>query len=253
MAQNDLPVFQDNLDAVPIVCLAALLNALKLVQKKLKNVTIVLSGRDAEATPLVEFLTEAGAKDIIVCDRAGAIHKGRPGYTNWVIEELAQKTNPRQVKGTHEKALIGADVFISLSGPPVLNSELVSSMSTNAILFYLTDCTPDFFAREGIGNNLSIIATTCPALPNQLTNCLVFPGLLRGAIDAMSKIINMPMKMAASLSLSEMIPENKLSNELVIPQVLTPGLVPTMAKAVSDAAKATGVSQLKEFKAAFKK
>jgi malate dehydrogenase (oxaloacetate-decarboxylating) len=245
MEQNDLPVFQDNMDAIPIVCLAALLNALKLVKKSIGEVSIVISGSDAEATPIVEFLAEAGAVDIIVCDRAGAIHRGRPGYTNWVMEELAQKTNPRQVKGDHAQALIGADVYLSLSGPPVLNAELISTMNPHAILFYLSDCTPELFSRRDFHDKPTVVATTCPALPNQLTNCLVFPGLLRGAIDAMAKIINMPMKMAATLSLANMISADNLDYELIIPQVLRPDLVPTMAKAVSDAAKATGVSQLR--------
>ncbi|MDR2340264.1 MAG: NAD-dependent malic enzyme, partial [Deltaproteobacteria bacterium] len=219
-AQSDLPVFQDNLDAIPIVCLAALLNALRLVGKPIGEVTIVISGTDLEATPMVEFLAEAGASDIIVCDRAGAIHRGRPGPTSWVMESLAQRTNPRQLRGGPAKALAGADVFISLSGPPVLDPGLLASMGPRAILLYLTDCAPEFFAQAGNPGNQALTATTCPALPNHLTNCLVFPGLLRGSLDAMARLINMPMKMAAALSLSGMIPEDVLGPELLIPQAL---------------------------------
>ncbi|MDR2460090.1 MAG: NAD-dependent malic enzyme [Deltaproteobacteria bacterium] len=244
MEESELPVFQDNLDGIPIVCLAALLNSLKLVNKTLAEAKIVLSGTEAEGMPMVEFLKDAGANDIIVCDRSGTIHKGRAGPTSWVKEKLAKDTNPRQVKGSPAKALVGADIFISLSGPPVLNKELLSSMAKNPILFYLTDCTPDLFSRPKWDGGPPIIATTCPVLPNQLTNCLVFPGIIRGAIDARAKVINFSMKMAAALSLAQMIEPEKLDYELIIPQVLTPGLVSTMAGAVFDAAVSSGVSQI---------
>jgi malate dehydrogenase (oxaloacetate-decarboxylating) len=243
MEENDLPVFQDAMDGIPIVCLAALQNSLKLAEKSLQAAKIVLSGTEAESMPLVEFLTEAGAEDIIVCDRSGTIHKRRAGPTNWVKERLAQNTNPRQVKGGPAKALVGADVFISLSGPPVLTHELLSSMSAHPILFYLTDCTPDLFSRPEPASGTPIIATTCPVLPNHLTNCLVFPGIFRGALDARAKIINTPMKMAAAKSLADIVSDTQLDFELVLPQVLTPGLVSTMAQAVLEAALNSGVSQ----------
>ncbi|MDR2349699.1 MAG: NAD-dependent malic enzyme [Deltaproteobacteria bacterium] len=242
MEEGGLPVFQDNPDGIPIVCLAALLNSLKLVGKKLGEVGIVLSGTEAEAMPMVDFLSANGAADIIVCDRSGTIHKGRAGPTNWVKENLAKKTNPRQVKGSPAKALAGADVFISLSGPPVLNKELLSSMAPDPICFYLTDCTPDLFSRPSLDTGTPIIATTCPVLPNHLTGCLVFPGIIRGALDARASLINLPMKIAASEALASMVPDELLDHEMVLPQVLTPGLVPHMASRVAKAAEASGVS-----------
>jgi malate dehydrogenase (oxaloacetate-decarboxylating) len=160
-----------------------------------------------------------------------------------VKERLAKNTNPRQVKGGTAKALNGADVFISLSGPPVLTHDLLSSMARNAILFYLTDCTPDLFSRPETDSGTPVIATTCPVLPNQLTACLVFPGLLRGALDARASSISQHMKMAAAKSLASMVPESKLDHELVIPSVLTPGLIPSMATSVSEAAAASGVAR----------
>ncbi|MDR3154190.1 MAG: NAD-dependent malic enzyme [Deltaproteobacteria bacterium] len=242
-AETDLPVFQDGSDGIPVVCLAALLNSLKLAGKDIRTVRIVLSGTEADGMPVAEFLSAAGAGDIIVCDRSGAIHRRRPGPTNWVKERLARNTNPRQVKGSPAKALSGADVFISLSGPPVLTRELLASMARNAILFYLTDCTPDLFSRPETDSGTPVIATTCPVLPNQLTACLVFPGLLRGALDARARTVNLEMKMAAALALAAMVPESRLDHELVIPRVLTPGLVPSMAKAVAEAAASSGVAQ----------
>ncbi|MDR1313814.1 MAG: NAD-dependent malic enzyme [Deltaproteobacteria bacterium] len=241
-SECELPVFQDASDGIPVVCLAALLNSLKLVGKSIDNVRIVLSGTEADGMPVSEFLSAAGAGDIIVCDRSGAIHKRRPGPTNWVKERLAKNTNPRQIKGSPAKALSGADVFISLSGPPVLTRELLSTMARNAILFYLTDCTPDLFARPETDSGTPVIATTCPVLPNQLTACLVFPGLLRGALDARASAINLEMKVAAATSLADMVPASQLDYELVIPSVLAPGLIPSMAKAVSEAAAASGVA-----------
>jgi malate dehydrogenase (oxaloacetate-decarboxylating) len=245
MEENDLPVFQDNLDGAPIVCLAALLNSLKLVGKNIKDAKIVLSGTEAEGMPMTEFLSAAGAEDIIVCDRSGTIHKGRSGPTNWVKERLAKNTNPRQVKGSPAKALLGADVFICLSGPPVLTKELLSSMSLDPILFYLTDCTPDLFARPTPDFGRPIIATTCPVLPNQLTNCLVFPGIIRGALDSRAKTINVSMKMAAAEALADIVSDERLEHEMVIPQALTPGLVPRIAGRVAEAAERSGVSQVK--------
>ncbi|MDR1039418.1 MAG: NAD-dependent malic enzyme [Deltaproteobacteria bacterium] len=242
-SECDLPVFQDGSDGIPVVCLAALLNSLKLVGKRIENVRIVLSGTEANGMPVAEFLSAAGAGDIIVCDRSGAIHKRRPGPTNWVKERVAMSTNPRQVKGGPAKALSGADVFVSLSGPPVLTRELLSSMARNAILFYLTDCTPDLFSRPETDSGTPVIATTCPVLPNQLTACLVFPGFLRGALDARASSVTIAMKTAAAMSLADMVPESMLDYELVIPRVLTPGLIPNMARAVADAAAASGAAR----------
>ncbi|MDR1082000.1 MAG: NAD-dependent malic enzyme [Deltaproteobacteria bacterium] len=242
-SECDLPVFQDGSDGIPIVCLAALVNSLKLVEKQMESVRIVLSGTEADGMPVAEFLSAAGAGDIIVCDRSGTIHRRRPGPTNWVKERLAKNTNPRQVKGGPAKALSGADVFISLSGPPVLTRELLSSMARNAILFYLTDCTPDLFSRPETDSGTPVIATTCPVLPNQLTACLVFPGLLRGALDARASSITAEMKTAAAMSLASMVPESRLDHELVIPSVLTPGLISSMARAVAEAAEVSGVAR----------
>jgi malate dehydrogenase (oxaloacetate-decarboxylating) len=239
----DLPVFQDGADGIPVVCLAALINSLRLAGKRLETVRIVLSGTEADAMPVAEFLSAAGAGDIIACDRSGAIHRRRPGPTNWVKERLAQRTNPRQVKGGPAKALNGADVFVSLSGPPVLTRELLSSMARDPVLFYLTDCTPDLFSRPESDAGIPIIATTCPVLPNQLTPCLVFPGLLRGALDARARAVTLEMKMAAARALAAMVPEDRLDHEFVIPQVLTPGLIPSMARAVAEAALASGVAR----------
>jgi malate dehydrogenase (oxaloacetate-decarboxylating) len=242
----DLPVFQDGADGIPVVCLAALLNSLRLVGKRMETVRIVLSGTEADAMPVAEFLSAAGAGDIIACDRSGAIHRSRPGPTSWVKERLARNTNPRQVKGGPAKALSGADVFVSLSGPPVLTRELLDSMARDPVLFYLTDCTPDLFSRPETGSGTPVIATTCPVLPNQLTPCLVFPGLLRGALDARASTVTHEMKTAAAKALADMVPDDRLDHEMVVPSVLTPGLVPAVANAVAEAAVASGAAGPRE-------
>jgi malate dehydrogenase (oxaloacetate-decarboxylating) len=161
-----------------------------------------------------------------------------------VKERLAQKTNPRQVKGSPAKAILGADVFICLSGPPILNKDLLSSMAGSPILFYFTDCTPDLFSPPSLGpGDAPVIATTCPVLPNHLNACLVFPGFVRGALDSRARAVNLSMKLSAAYALAAMVPEGQLCREMVIPQALTPGLVPKMARAVAQAAQSSGVGQ----------
>jgi malate dehydrogenase (oxaloacetate-decarboxylating) len=235
---GDLPVCQDALDALPVVCLAALTNALKAVRKKITDVRLVISGAETEGLALVDFLRLAGLGDVVVCDRSGAICRGRPGPTNWVMEELAQKTNPRQIRGSLAKALAGADALLLLAGgAPLQTKSPATLMAPNSIILSLVDQPDSFF-----------FGATVSAAPNgplnQLDACLALPGLLRGALDARALAFNAPMKMAAALALSKMVPEAELGAELIVPNAAKPGLVTAMAEAVSAAAAASGVSRL---------
>jgi malate dehydrogenase (oxaloacetate-decarboxylating) len=235
---DQVPVFQDTLDALPVLCLAALLNALKVVGKKMSTTKIVIVSGENEGLSMVDFFRLAGATDIIVCDKAGAIHRGRPGHTNWVKEELALKTNPRQLKGPLAKVTAGADVLIVLTPVASLTKDLVASMAPKAIVFDLTDNQSDNFLK-------ATVTATCRAdLNNQLSLCLVFPGLLRGTLDARARSINPTMKMAATLALSKLVPEAELTPEFIVPLLTKSNIVSVLAEAVSTAAAASGASRL---------
>ncbi|MDR2368687.1 MAG: NAD-dependent malic enzyme [Deltaproteobacteria bacterium] len=233
---DELPVYHDTQDGLPILGLAALLNALRVLGKKMADVRMVLVAGETEALPMVDFFRLAGAADIVVCDRSGAIHKGRPGATNWVKEELAQKTNPRQLRGNLGKVVAGADVLVILSQNAPLGKDLAGPMASDAIIFNLTDQKADF-------GQAAITAGLGPNQPNQLSPCLVFPGVIRGVLNARATVINATMKMAAALALSKLVPESDMARDFIVPSVSKPNLVPVLAEAVSTAAAASGVSR----------
>jgi malate dehydrogenase (oxaloacetate-decarboxylating) len=220
------------------MCFAAILNILKVVEKKMNAIKLVIVSGESEGLSLVDFLRLVGVSDIIVCDKAGAIHRGRPGHTNWIKEELALKTNPRQAKGPLAKVISGADVLIVLNSLTPLGKDLVPAMAPNAVVFNLTDTPSEIFSSA------AILATTSSELHNQLSLCLVFPGLFRGTLDARARAINAPMKMAAALALSKLVPEADLGSKLIVPPLSKNNLVSVMAEAVSTAAAASGTSRL---------
>ncbi|MDR2301625.1 MAG: NAD-dependent malic enzyme [Deltaproteobacteria bacterium] len=233
---DELPVYHDTQDGLPVLSLAALLNSIKVLGKKMSDIKMVLVSGEIEALPMVEFFRLAGAADIVVCDRFGAIHKGRPGATNWVKEELAQKTNPRQVKGNLAKIVSGADVLVILSPNVSLAKDLASTMANEPIIFNLTDQKVDY-------GQAAITAGVGPNQANRLNSCLVFPGILRGVLNARAKVINAAMKMAAVLALAKLVPEAELGPNFIVPSVTKPNLVSVLAEAVSTAAAASGVSR----------
>ncbi|MDR1486637.1 MAG: hypothetical protein LBT62_01390 [Deltaproteobacteria bacterium] len=235
---EEVPVLHDNLDALPVLCLAALLNALKVVNKKMNAVKIVLASPESEALSMVDFFRLAGVTDIIVCDKTGAIHPSRPGHTNWVKEELALKTNPRQIKGPLAKVAVDSDVLIVISSAVPINKDLVSTMAPQAIIFNLTETTKDNFFGAAVTAGKSDLNS------NLLSPYLVVPGLLRGSLDARARVINAPMKMAAALAISKLVPEADLGPSFIIPSVSKHNLVSVLAEAVSTAAAASGVSRL---------
>ncbi|MDR0620470.1 MAG: NAD-dependent malic enzyme [Deltaproteobacteria bacterium] len=233
---GELPIYHDTQDGLPVLGLAALLNALKVLGKKMADAKIILVSGETEALPMVDFFRLAGASDIVVCDRSGAIHKGRPGATNWVKEELAQKTNPRQLRGNLSKIIGGADALVILSPSVPLIKDLAATMAADPIIFNLTDQKADY-------GQAAITAGVGPDQANRLNSCLVFPGILRGVLNARATVINATMKMAAVLALAKLVPESELGPNFIVPSVAKPNLVPVLAEAVSTAAAASGVSR----------
>ncbi|MDR3205442.1 MAG: NAD-dependent malic enzyme [Deltaproteobacteria bacterium] len=234
----DTPVFLDNQDGLPILCLAALLNAAVVVNKKVSELKLVILGDENEALPIVDFLHLTGLIEILVVDRSGIIHVGRPGPTNWIKEELAQKTNPSQVKGPLSKALNQADVLIALSNILSVTKDLIAQMAAEPIVFDLADLNLERLEKKGV-----FAAVKGPG-PNLLSSALVFPGLLRGVLEAKARVLNAPMKMAAALALAKLVPEAELAADFILPKVDKANLVASMAEAVSVAATASGAGRM---------
>ncbi|MDR1658248.1 MAG: hypothetical protein LBT47_11970 [Deltaproteobacteria bacterium] len=235
---KELPVYIDSLDGLPVICLAALNNALKVVEKKMSEVRLVIAGGETAGLAMVDFLRLAGAADIVVCDRLGAIHRGRSGPTNWVKEELASKTNPRQLKGNLPKVTAGSDVLILLSAAQPPPKDLVATMAPGAVVFNLTDTTTDNLGLP------KVYASLADDNPNRLIPALLFPGLIKGIMEAKARLLNPSMKMAAAMALANLVPENSLGPLSVVPPVTKPNLVSALTEAVSAAAAASGASRL---------
>ena len=240
----DIPVFHDDQHGTAVICLAGLLNALKLADKKIAEVKIVMSGAGAAGIAIVDFLISFGAKNIVACDRQGAIYQGRSGVTNWAKEALAQRTNQNKEKGTLAEVMRGADVFLGLSGPGVVTAEMVKTMAAKAIVLAMANPVPEIYPDEAKAAGAMIVATGRSDFPNQLNNCLGFPGIFRGALAARAKAINEDMKMAATRALAGLISDNELKPDYIIPSAFNPEVVPAVAAAVEKAAKETGVSRV---------
>ena len=226
-----------------MITLAGITNALKIVGKKLEEVKIVTSGAGAAATAIVKLLLSAGAKNVVMCDRKGAIYKGREGL-NWIKEELAETTNPNGQKGSLKDVMAGADVFIGVSAPGTVTREMVSTMNRDAIIFACANPTPEIFPDEAKAGGARIVSTGRSDYPNQINNVLAFPGIFRGAFDVRAKDINEEMKMAAAKALADLIPDDELNEERIIPSPFDPRVAPAVAAAVAKAARDSGVARL---------
>lgn len=240
----DIPIFHDDQHGTAIITLAGLQNALKVVGKKLPDVRIVINGAGAAALSICHLLLAAGAQDITLCDRTGIIYTGRTVGMNPVKTEIAVKTNPRNLRGTLADALEKADVFIGVSSPNVLTSDMVRSMAANAIVFACANPTPEIFPEDAKAGGAAIVATGRSDYPNQINNVLAFPGVFRGAFDVRASDINEAMKLAAANALSNLIPESELDPENIIPAATDPTVVPAVAKAVAEAARNSGVARI---------
>jgi malate dehydrogenase (oxaloacetate-decarboxylating) len=239
----DIPVFHDDQHGTAVVVLAALINALKVVGKQMSQVRVLVSGAGAAAIAVTRMLVAAGVRDIVLCDRIGAIHMDREEGMNPIKQEMAGVTNPRGVRGSIPEVLEGRDVFLGLSVPGLLSSEMVRSMAKESIVFAMANPDPEITPQEALKAGARVVATGRSDFPNQVNNCLGFPGIFRGALDVMATSINEAMKLAAAWALAEAVPEKELRPEFVIPDSMNLHVPPRVAAAVARAAMETGVAR----------
>ena len=239
----DIPIFHDDQHGTAVITLAGLYNALKLVCKKKEDVKIVVSGAGAAAVAIVKLLLAAGFKNVTMCDRQGAIYAGRGGM-NWIKEEMALVTNLDRKSGPLSEQLIGADVFIGVSAPGTVTTEMIKSMARDAIVFACANPTPEIFPEDAKAGGARIIATGRSDFPNQINNVLAFPGIFRGAFDVRAYDINDEMKMAAAKALTDLISDEELSEEYIIPKAFDKRVGETVARSVAEAAIKTGTARL---------
>ena len=239
----DIPIFHDDQHGTAIVTLAGLLNALKVVGKKKEEVRIVTSGAGAAAISIVKLLLSAGFKNIIMTDRAGAIYAGREKL-NWIKEEMAQVTNLEKKAGSLADVIVGADVFIGVSAPGTLTTEMVKTMAKDAIVFACANPTPEIFPDDAKAGGARVISTGRSDYPNQVINVLAFPGIFRGTFDVRASDINEEMKMAAAMAIANLISDEELNEEYIIPKAFDERVGAAVAKAVAEAARASGVARI---------
>ena len=239
----DIPIFHDDQHGTAIITLAGLTNALKVVGKKKEEVKVVTSGAGAAAISIVKLLLSAGYKHITMCDRKGAIYAGREGL-NWIKEEMAQVTNLEKKAGSLADMLVGADVFIGVSAPGTVTTDMVKTMNKDAIVFACANPTPEIFPDDAKAGGARVVSTGRSDYPNQINNVLAFPGVFRGAFDVRASDINEEMKMAAARALAELISDEELSEEYIIPQAFDKRVGPAVAAAVAQAARDTGVNRI---------
>ncbi len=239
-----IPIFHDDQHGTAVITLAGLTNALKLVKKNLPAVRIVINGAGAAATAITKLLVSAGAFDVTLCDRGGAIYDGRPDHMNPAKEEIASITNPGKRKGTLAEVLKGADVFIGVSAPGMVSTEMVKTMNRDAIIFACANPTPEIFPEDAKAGGAAVISTGRSDYPNQINNVLAFPGIFRGALDVRASDINDAMKIAAANALAGLISEEELSADYIIPAAFDPRVKDAVADAVKGAAYETGVARI---------
>ena len=238
----DIPIFHDDQHGTAVITLAGLTNALKVVGKKKENVKIVTSGAGAAAIAITKLLLSAGFRDITMCDRKGAIYKGREGL-NWIKTEMAEVTNLSRKAGTLADMLAGADVFIGVSAPNTVTTEMVKTMNRDAIIFACANPTPEIFPDAAKAGGARVVSTGRSDYPNQINNVLAFPGIFRGAFDVRASDINEEMKVAAAEALADLVGD-ELSEDYIIPAAFDPRVGPAVAKAVVEAARRSGVARM---------
>ena len=239
----DIPIFHDDQHGTAIITLAGLTNALKVVGKKKEDVKVVTSGAGAAAISIVKLLLSAGFKNIILTDRKGAIYEGRDNL-NWIKEEMAKVTNLNKETGTLADVVKGADIFIGVSAPNTLSTEMVKTMNKDAIVFACANPTPEIMPDDAKAGGARVVATGRSDYPNQINNVLAFPGVFRGTFDVRASDINEEMKMAAAKALASLVSDDELSEDYIIPKAFDPRVGPTVAAAVAEAARATGVARI---------
>lgn len=238
----DIPIFHDDQHGTAVITLAGLTNALKVVGKKKEDVKVVTSGAGAAAIAITKLLLSAGFRDITMCDRKGAIYAGREGL-NWIKTEMAEVTNLSRKAGALADMLVGADVFIGVSAPNTVTTEMVKTMNKDAIIFACANPTPEIFPDAAKAGGARVISTGRSDYPNQINNVLAFPGIFRGAFDVRASDINEEMKVAAAEALAGLVGD-ELSEDYIIPAAFDPRVGPAVAKAVAEAARRSGVARI---------
>ncbi len=239
----DIPIFHDDQHGTAIVTLAALTNALKVVNKKINQVTLVISGAGAAGIAIAKLFLSVGIKEIIICDRQGAIYRGRQGL-NTIKKAMAEITNFSMKKGSLEEVIKGADIFLGVSAPGILTKEMIRSMAKDPILFTMANPIPEIMPEDAKDAGAVVVGTGRSDFPNQINNLLAFPGVFRGALDVRASEINEEMKLAAAHAISDIVSSDELCADYIIPHPFDQRVVPAVAKAVAKAALDTGVARI---------
>ena len=239
----DIPIFHDDQHGTAVVCVAACINALKLVGKKWEDISIVFSGAGAAGVAIAKLMISMGAKDVVMCDRNGIIYKGRTEGMNASKEEIAEFSNKLGKKGSLAEALKGADMFVGVSSPGLLTEEMVASMAKGAIVMPMANPTPEIMPDLALKAGAAVVGTGRSDFPNQINNVLAFPGIFRGALDCRATDINEEMKIAAANAIASLVADDELKAEYVIPAPFDKRVAPTVAEAVKQAAIKTGVNR----------
>lgn len=240
----DIPIFHDDQHGTAVITLAGLMNALKVVGKKMEEIRVVMNGAGAAAIAIARLLLSNGVRDLTLCDRNGAIYEGREKGMNPVKEEMSRVTNREKRVGSLAEVLPGADVFIGVSAPGAVTTEMVRTMNRDAILFACANPTPEIFPDDAKAGGAAVVSTGRSDFPNQINNVLAFPGIFRGAFDVRASDINDAMKIAAAKALAGLISEDELNAEYIIPAAFDKRVGPAVAKAVAEAARESGVARL---------
>ena len=240
----DIPIFHDDQHGTAVITLAGLTNALKIVGKKIDEIKVVMNGAGAASIAISRLLLSAGVKDLTLCDTRGAIYEGRTERMNSVKEEMAKVTNLDKVQGSLADVLVGADVFIGVSAPNAVTTEMVKTMNHDPIIFACANPTPEIFPEEAKAGGAAVIATGRSDYPNQINNVLAFPGIFRGTLDCRASDINDAMKVAAAHALANLISEDELNADYIIPAAFDPRVKDAVAEAVKRAARESGVARI---------
>jgi len=241
----DIPVFHDDQHGTAVITFAALINALKIINKEISKIKVVINGAGAAGIAIAWFLLRRGVKEIILCDSKGIIYNGRKEGMNFAKERISKMTNREGKRGKLARALEGADVFIGVSAPNVLTKEMIRRMNSSPIIFAMSNPTPEIDPRLAIEAGASIIGTGRSDYPNQINNVLGFPGIFKGALRVRAREINEEMKVAASIALADLV-KDELRRDYILPKPFDPRVTEAVAQAVEDAAKKTGVARIKE-------
>ena len=240
----DIPIFHDDQHGTAVITLAGLTNALKVVNKKMDEIKVVINGAGAAAISIGKLLLSAGVKDLTLCDRSGAVYEGRPKGMNPIKDEMAKVTNLSKKAGSLADMLVGADVFIGVSAPGAVTTEMVKTMNRDAIIFACANPTPEIFPDDAKAGGAKVISTGRSDFPNQINNVLAFPGIFRGALDARASDINDAMKIAAAKALAGLISDEELNADYIIPAAFDPRVKDAVANAVKQAAYDSGVARI---------